>query len=120
MATILLVDDNPDMLTMLAEILEGEGHAVRPVRSAQHALHVLKNSDTLPDLIISDWTMPIMGGEELIAALRHDGDWQHIPVLVISGGDQEEQIAMQAGAAGFIKKPFAVPDMLAVVKTIVA
>ena len=82
MHSILLVDDDPDMLAAWQAILVHEGYAVCCARNGLEALDQLKVS--VPDLVITDWMMPLMGGAELCRQLRAHPELGHLPILVHS------------------------------------
>ena len=80
--TILTVDDDPDALTLLRLLLQGEGFEVLGALSASAALQCVRQR--LPDLIITDLSMPGMTGHELCRQLRATSDTRHIPIVVHS------------------------------------
>ena len=85
---VLVVDDDPDVLTALSDALEGEGYEVRGARDGIEALEVI--GDRRPDLIITDLLMPTMTGFELLAALHDDPQLASIPTLIITAGRSPE------------------------------
>lgn len=103
--TILIVEDSPDLLTLMSEALGLEGHTVVSVRSGAEALAYLAENRT-PDLILCDLIMPDMSGTELIARLRKDERYAKTKMLVISGANHVREKAVAAGADGYIAKPF--------------
>ncbi|MET3901371.1 CheY-like chemotaxis protein [Devosia sp. UYZn731] len=83
MAIIVIAEDEFLLADMLASILEEAGHEVR---SAPHGAGALKLTRThKPDLVITDYMMPLMTGLELAQAIRADADLANIPVLLVSG-----------------------------------
>ena len=83
-ATILLVDDEEDALMELAELLEGEGFCCFTATSVKCALeHLTQHPDIA--LVITDLRMPEEGGLSLIKRLREHTSRQHLPVIVMSG-----------------------------------
>lgn len=80
MHSILLVDDEPDILTAWHLILVGEGYEVRCAGNGAEALHFL--NDWRPDLIITDWMMPLVDGGELCRHIKSHPELSRIPVLV--------------------------------------
>jgi len=116
--SIFVVDDEPQIVTLLARILEREGHAVRKFESAQAALDAL--AAERPVLIVTDLMMPGMSGAELVSRAR-----QEIPgiaAIVTSGFASVDNVrdAMRAGANDFIGKPFSVTDIRDVVARVLA
>ncbi len=79
MHSILLVDDEPEILTAWRLILEGEGYEVVCARNGAEA--VARIASFVPDLIITDWMMPIMDGAELCNRLKKMPRFVNVPVL---------------------------------------
>ncbi|MBI5596848.1 MAG: response regulator transcription factor [Elusimicrobia bacterium] len=110
---LLLVDDEPDMLTTYQALLEGEGFTVLCARSVPEALAAARES--APDIVLSDVAMPDRDGKALAAALRADPATAAIPVVLMSGTYKEEDDqagGLEAGADDYLPKP-ASPRLLA-------
>lgn len=114
---ILLVDDQPDTLSMLVKILSKEGYKVRPAPNGFLALQAIHYS--APDLILLDVLMPDIDGYEVCRRLKHDEATREIPVIFITGLlDTEQKLkAFEVGGVDYITKPFASEEVLARVKT---
>ncbi|HYV46124.1 MAG TPA: response regulator [Myxococcaceae bacterium] len=110
---ILVVDDDPDILDALSEILETEGYEVDRARHGQEALSRI--DQRRPDLILLDLMMPVMDGWEFAHALRRREDGAHIPVVVLSADRQASAKARVVGARDFLAKPFELNELLRVV-----
>ncbi|MEK6421308.1 MAG: response regulator [Burkholderia gladioli] len=82
MKTILVVDDEFDMLTVWRLLLEQCGYAV--VTAPNGAIALDRIREMPPDLIVTDYMMPVMSGAELCAALAADERWRAIPVIFCS------------------------------------
>ena len=80
MSSILLVDDEPDLLEACRVVLAAAGYAVRCAHNGVEALEQALRQP--PDLIITDWMMPLMGGGELCRQIRARPALAHIPILV--------------------------------------
>jgi CheY-like chemotaxis protein len=113
MTTILLVDDNADILTLLQMILKQQGYQVITGRHGQEGLRLLERSQPKPDLIISNYYMPLVNGMVFLEQVRKDPKYQHIPFIMLSAasGNQWQQQASDLGANGFLPKPFKI-DLL--------
>ncbi len=102
---VLLVDDEPDNLEVVAETLEYRGAEVRTALNGLEALTVLQ--DFMPNLIIADLSMPQMDGWELRTRIKNNPEFQNIPLLALSAhamiGDKERALA--AGFDGYLIKP---------------
>lgn len=111
MATILAVDDSASMRQMVTFTLKGAGFDVIEAVDGEDALTKAKSSK--PDLILTDVNMPKMDGISLIKELRKLPEYKFTPMLMLtteSGGDKKME-GKQAGATGWLVKPFN-PDQL--------
>ncbi|MEW6218096.1 MAG: response regulator [Thermodesulfobacteriota bacterium] len=114
---ILIVDDIPANLDLLAGILEGAGYLVRPTISPAFALQSARA--TPPDLILLDIRMPDMDGYEVCRLLKDDPLTRDVPVVFISAlDDAEDKVrAFATGGVDYITKPFESAEVLARVRT---
>ncbi len=108
MAQILVLDDNPDIVSLVNMTLQQQGHAVIAGRHGQEGIELLEHSETLPDLILSNYYMPQMNGIAFLEWLRAHSDYDAIPFIMVSAapGVEWQQQAAEMGAAAFITKPF--------------
>ncbi len=108
---ILLVDDHPDTCQMYAEFL-GLGFQVMTAPDAEQALEVVQAR--IPDLLITDLSLPGIDGFELISQVRQNPALQGISIICLSGhgGDAYEERARAAGSDRVLLKP-CMPDKLA-------
>jgi DNA-binding NtrC family response regulator len=106
---ILIVDDNPNMSSLLAEMLEIFEFNSRRAGNGQEALDIL-NKDNF-SMVITDLRMPEMSGSELLKSIKEK--YPNLPVVVISGYNlaEEEDTLMATLADGFINKPFKMVDI---------
>lgn len=104
--TILVVDDEFDILEVLAELLEGEGHRVITARNGKEALEVVAKEDV--DLLVVDIMMPMLTGPEMVRTLQKEG--RSIPVLMMSAARPDPEV--EALADRFLAKPFDVDEFL--------
>lgn len=109
---ILIVDDSKPMLKLLEVVLK-KRFDVFAASSAFSALTWLKQGN-LPDIIISDIQMPDVDGVEFISQLSNSTYYYHIPVLILSGYDEEEILNMSkdVNVEGYITKPFSPADLI--------
>lgn len=108
---ILVVDDDRAVLKSLQRILLADGYDVECSSSAREALEIMAAQP--PDVILLDMMMPAMNGRQFLEALRDDGGFTHIPVVVITGvrGIDIKQ-AESMGACDVIEKPFNIEQLL--------
>ena len=112
-ADILAIDDTPENLALLSQILTEKGYKVRSVTKGSTALRGAKAAP--PDLILLDVKMPEMNGYEVCQQLKADERTRNIPVIFISAlGDVFDKVkAFQMGGIDYITKPFQVEEVLA-------
>ena len=115
---IMVVDDEPDIVTLLRFTLEQDGHAVSEAGNGQIALERLglepiKPELPLPDLIILDIMMPVMDGYQLNMRLQTEPRAKDIPILVLTAKGQKmrDLFEMAPNVAAYVQKPFD-PKML--------
>jgi two-component system chemotaxis response regulator CheY len=103
----LVVDDFSTMRRIVRNLLKELGFVnVQEAEDGVQALAKLR-SDTF-DFVVSDWNMPNMTGIELLRTIRADAKLKHLPVLMVTAEAKRENIieAAQAGASGYVVKPF--------------
>ncbi len=104
--TIMVVDDNPDIVTIVKTILEGKGYTVQ---SAYSGLEVFTRlEEQKPDLIVLDVMLPQMDGLEVLTRLKGTPDTSSIPVILLTAKVQYEDVlgGYKLGADYYITKPF--------------
>lgn len=114
MATILLVDDDPDVLESLEAILSLSGYSVIPKTDAAAAIHALKDGAAV-DLIVTDYRMPHMDGKEFLEHLRTTAPT--VPVIMLSacGSVETYLTSIGLGAYEYIHKPVLASELRRVV-----
>ncbi|RCW71642.1 response regulator [Pseudorhodoferax soli] len=112
-ATILVVDDVPENLALLAGILQGR-YAVRAANSGPRALQLLRRG-SLPDLVLLDVVMPEMDGYAVCGRIKQDPRTRDIPVIFLTVLDDavDEEMGLGMGAVDYIAKPVSPPIVLA-------
>jgi DNA-binding response OmpR family regulator len=107
---ILVLDDDPDIGTMIKMMLEYKGYAVTVSDRAEQAEEVLRNNNI--DLIIMDMLLSGVNGTDICTELKENNSTSHIPIMMISAHPNAKEICLQAGADEFISKPFDMQDIL--------
>ena len=118
--SVLLVDDEPDLLESLAIRFKASGYNVL---TAVDGLDALQKARTLsPDLIILDLMLPKMDGYKVARLLKFDNRYSHIPILILSarGQDLDKEMGKNAGADDYMVKPFDSVDLISRVKRLLA
>ncbi|MCW8194720.1 response regulator [Proteobacteria bacterium 005FR1] len=110
---ILIVEDNREMREVMSTLLDMEGYVTLRAEHGAKALEVLSTSDRLPDLILLDLQMPVMGGEDFMAALpeaRIPGVTD-IPIVVVTASRLD-----LAASTEVLRKPFEIAELLGLVE----
>jgi putative two-component system response regulator len=115
-ATILVVDDTPDNLSVISELLK-DTYKVKVASSGERALKSVRGAR--PDLILLDIMMPGLSGYDVIRELKADPESRNIPVIFLTAmsAAEDEAKGLELGAADYITKPISPPIVLARVKT---
>lgn len=111
--TILVVDDDPQIIRMLRTSLQASGYRVHTSLNGAAALEQIQSE--MPDLVITDISMPHMDGIELTKAIRRHS---LVPIIVLSvrNTDDSKVTALDEGADDYVTKPFRTPELLARVR----
>lgn len=111
--SVLLVEDDPDLAALVSIELEQAGMTVTHAGDGAEAL--LRLSEVLPDIILSDIMMPVMDGLELLKRLRADPRLRHVPVVMLTTKSQLGDIVngFELGADDYILKPFRPEELVA-------
>ena len=115
--TVLLVEDDHELRTLFAVLLEMEGVTVIQASRGDEAVATLRRHADSIGLVLTDLSVPVLSGENLLRSLR--ATVPTVPLMCTSGRTDERtrQEALAAGADEFIPKPFQPPEMIALIKT---
>lgn len=116
MRTVLVVDDEFGTVDVLVAALEDEGYRVLTAANGRRALERLEENK--PDLVISDFMMPLMDGAAMVAAMRANPSFRDIPVVMMSAAPEAALRRHMDGYEAFLRKPFRMPALLAIVESI--
>lgn len=121
---VLVVDDSPTLREAVRYVLAREGLEVVQAEDSERALQMLqaiRRSSQVPALIITDIHMPKMNGIEFIRRMK-ESKLRYVPILVLTTetGDEIKKQAKEAGAAGWINKPFDEESLLLAVRRLTA
>ena len=116
--TVLVVEDNPDVLFNIQVALEANEYEVVTALNGKKALKTLSEMEKPPDMIISDIMMPEMDGYELYQALSSNEDWKEVPILFLSALATPDDIRFSQilGVKDYITKPFKEEVLLDLIK----
>ncbi len=114
---ILVVDDDPDIGTMLKMMLEYKGYSVTLLGNANQTEQILSKQQT--DIVILDMLIAGINGTDICRSIRSNPLSVHVPVLMISALPDARNTCIDAGANDFIAKPFEMVEILAKVNTLI-
>ncbi len=119
MSKILVVDDMQAELELVCQYLTTAGHTVITAVNGQEALDKAKAD--LPDAIVTDWMMPVMGGLELCRHLRKQAETASIPIVACTAKnrDVDRVWAMKQGVKVYLTKPYTAEELLTAVQAVV-
>lgn len=115
---ILLVDDSPSIRLMLEDKLAEDGYTVHTAVNGRHAIDLL--ADFIPDLVITDVSMPEMDGFALCRNLKENPALRDIPVIMLTAATEEKEVCegLGLGASDYIRKPFSPNELILRVENI--
>jgi CheY-like chemotaxis protein len=110
MATILVVDDEGEIVQVLAEILGEQGYRVVGAANGRQGRQLLE--ETKPDLVLLDFMMPVLDGPGMLREMTAHPVFRNIPVLLLSSLPEAAAAEEARGYAAFLRKPFRLPALL--------
>lgn len=118
MASVLVVDDEPDIREVIRFSLEGAGFRVLEAGHADEARKLLLSES--PDLMLLDWMLPGRSGLELAQQLKQNPRTRAVPIIMVSArGEEEDRVrGLETGADDYIAKPFSPREMVARVNAV--
>jgi DNA-binding response OmpR family regulator len=115
-ARVLVVDDHADTRLMLRTILEMQNYSVLEAADGQAALDLARKE--VPDIILTDWNLPIVDGMGLMRSVRSDTRIREVPIIFISGRAEPRcrEAAREAGCDDYLVKPIKLDEMLIIIR----
>lgn len=110
--TILVVDDDPDILDALQFMLEDAGYSVKTTEKGEYAENLHDSNGGLPDVILLDVLLSGKDGRLICQKLKSQEETRHIPIIMMSAHNNARQSVASVGADDFIAKPFEADDLL--------
>ncbi len=116
--TVLIVEDEPAILELVAVNLEHAGYVTLRASSAENALRELR--ETLPDVVLLDWMLPGQSGLALARRLRADARTRGLPIIFLTAraGEEAKVAALDAGADDYLTKPFSPRELAARIRAV--
>ena len=116
---ILLVDDEPDIQTIVSARLAGLGYEVLTAKDGQEGLDLVR--EKMPDLVVLDVILPGMYGDEVAKILKKDEELKRIPIILISAEIETlEERARKSGVEGYLSKPFDTKELLNMIEKLLS
>ena len=114
---VLVVEDEPAQLEILAYNLESDGFLVSRARDGEEALLLIR--EDVPDVIVMDWMMPHLSGIEVCRRLKSNPETRSIPVIILSARSEDEDKVrgLEIGADDYVVKPYSVVELIARVRS---
>ena len=114
---VLVVEDEPAQLEILAYNLESYGFMVSRARDGEEALLLIR--EDVPDVIVMDWMMPHLSGIEVCRRLKSNPETRSIPVIILSARSEDEDKVrgLEIGADDYVVKPYSVVELMARIRT---
>ena len=110
--TILVVDDEPDILLTVSQTLQMFGYKVIQAKDGVDCITKLNDLDIIPDLVLLDIMMPDLSGWDVAAKIKENPSWQEIPIVFLTAKGDTMSIGMgNLAAVDYIIKPFDVRDL---------
>jgi two-component system phosphate regulon response regulator PhoB len=116
--TILVVEDEVPIRTMVRYALEKSGFIVKEAEDAAHAEQVI--SEQCPDLLLLDWMLPNLSGIEFTRRLKKNISTQHIPIILLTAKAEEDNkvMGLESGADDYVVKPFSPRELVARIRAV--
>jgi len=110
--SVLVVDDEPNIVLSLEFLMKNEGHEVRVAKDGAEAISAFQ--EKVPDLVLLDIMVPKLDGYAVCESIRANPDWQHVPIIILTakGRETEKEKGLSAGADDFVTKPFSTRDVV--------
>jgi CheY-like chemotaxis protein len=121
-SSLLIVDDDPRILELAEHAARQTGHfdSITTAATGRDALAMIFTADRMPDVILTDLSMPKMDGFEFVQTLKQLAVTRHIPVVMFSSSGllYDHQHALDAGCAGFFPKPATLAGLRGVLENV--
>jgi two-component system phosphate regulon response regulator PhoB len=116
--TILIVEDELPLVTVLRYNLEREGFAALDAQDGEEALNIAREQK--PELVLLDWMLPLMSGMEVCRQLRRNPETREIPIVMLTArGEEGDKLrGLESGADDYVTKPFSPSELIARIRAV--
>ncbi|QLC73791.1 response regulator [Pseudomonas sp. LPB0260] len=116
--TVLIADDEPNIVISLEFLLQQEGYRVQVAHDGQEAWEAIQRQP--PDLVLLDVMMPRLSGFDVCQKIRENPAWQQLPIVMLTAKGREVEVSkgLALGADAYISKPFSTQELLAQVRAL--
>jgi DNA-binding response OmpR family regulator len=109
---IMVVDDEPDILVTVGQMLEMSGYTVVKAKDGIECINKLNELESKPDLVLLDIMMPDLSGWDVAAKIKENPSWRNIPIIFLTAKGDTMSIGMgNLAAEDYIVKPFDIKDL---------
>jgi two-component system alkaline phosphatase synthesis response regulator PhoP len=118
--TVVVVEDDQILVTLLEHMLSRSGFLVQTALNGRQAVDFIENLPAPPALVLLDVMLPYFDGFELIRKIREHATWNEVPIIMLTSKSQERDIvrALDNGANDYIVKPFRPRELLARIRLV--
>jgi DNA-binding response OmpR family regulator len=116
--TVLVADDEPNIVISLEFLLQQEGYRVQVAHDGQEAWEAIQRQP--PDLVLLDVMMPRLSGFDVCQKIRENPAWARLPIIMLTAKGREVEVSkgLALGADAYISKPFSTQELLAQVRAL--
>jgi two-component system phosphate regulon response regulator PhoB len=117
-ATVLLVEDESSISSVIRYNLESEGFQVREATDGDEALEMVR--EERPDVVVLDWMLPSISGLEVCRSIRRNKDLKQLPIIMLTARTEEEDRirGLDSGADDYVTKPFSPSELVARIRAV--
>ncbi|KAA0004991.1 MAG: response regulator [Thermoplasmata archaeon] len=109
---VMIVDDEPDILMTVGQMLEMCGYEVIKAKDGKECIEILKELPSNPDLVLLDIMMPDVNGWDVAAKIKENPEWSDIPIIFLTAKGDVMSVGMgNLAAEDYIVKPFNIKDL---------
>ena len=115
---VIVADDSMLTRKIVIKYLEPLGYSILQASNGGEVIELLNTEQIFPDLILMDWNMPVLDGFQVLQLLHKDQRYEAIPVIMLTSesDDTNREKALEAGAKGYITKPFTPEGLIDIIQ----